>query len=161
MFIVLILCIVPTALRLSSCYHYKIHFPNIHIGPYWLEINMCVANMINNITQFKTVGNNYRGLNKTGIRSKFMYSTQIHISQWESISLICHLSICNQLSNFFTHLDVSTTQKIARSISEVRPLHDMWSNSKKWNESGFRPPLCTYRLNWARRTSWGWWDDWD
>ena len=34
-------------------------------------------------------------------------------------------------------------------------LHDAW------NESGFRPPLCTYRLNWARRTSWGWWDDWD
>ena len=33
--------------------------------------------------------------------------------------------------------------------------------SAKWNESGFRPPLCTYRLNWARRTSWGWWDDWD
>ena len=32
---------------------------------------------------------------------------------------------------------------------------------EKWNESGFRPPLCTYRLNWARRTSWGWWDDWD
>ena len=32
---------------------------------------------------------------------------------------------------------------------------------RKWNESGFRPPLCTYRLNWARRTSWGWWDDWD
>ena len=31
----------------------------------------------------------------------------------------------------------------------------------KWNESGFRPHLCTYRLNWARRTSWGWWDDWD
>ena len=31
----------------------------------------------------------------------------------------------------------------------------------KWNESGFRPPLCTYRLNWAKRTSWGWRDDWD
>ena len=31
----------------------------------------------------------------------------------------------------------------------------------KCNESGFRPALCTYRLNWARRTSWGWWDDWD
>ena len=30
----------------------------------------------------------------------------------------------------------------------------------KWNESGFRPPLCKYRLNWARRTFWGWWDDW-
>ena len=36
---------------------------------------------------------------------------------------------------------------------------DFWQ--MKWNESGFRPPLCTYRLNWARRTSWGWWDDWD
>ena len=34
-------------------------------------------------------------------------------------------------------------------------------NEMKWNESGFRPPLCTHRLNWARRTSWGWWDDWD
>ena len=36
-----------------------------------------------------------------------------------------------------------------------------WNISTKWNESGFRPPLCTYRLNWARRTSWGWWDEWD
>ena len=35
------------------------------------------------------------------------------------------------------------------------------TSTRKWNESGFRPPLCTYRLNWARRTSWGWWDDWD
>ena len=31
----------------------------------------------------------------------------------------------------------------------------------KWNESGFRTPLCTYMLTWAKRTSWGWWDDWD
>ena len=31
----------------------------------------------------------------------------------------------------------------------------------KWNETGFRPPLCTYRLNWARRILWGWWDEWD
>ena len=28
-------------------------------------------------------------------------------------------------------------------------------------ESGFRPLLCTYRPNWARRTSWGWWVEWD
>ena len=34
-------------------------------------------------------------------------------------------------------------------------------NEMKWNESGLRPPLCTYRLNRARKTSWGWWDDWD
>ena len=31
----------------------------------------------------------------------------------------------------------------------------------KWNEWGFRPPLCTCRLNWARRTSWGFWNEWD
>ena len=49
------------------------------------------------------------------------------------------------------------------------PLEQCWNciipqshiHEMKWNESGFRPPLCTYRLNWARRTSWGWWDDWD
>ena len=29
------------------------------------------------------------------------------------------------------------------------------------NESSIRSPSCTYRLNWARRTSWGRWDDWD
>ena len=37
----------------------------------------------------------------------------------------------------------------------------LWNRKWNWNESGFRPLLCTYRLNWARRTSWGWWDDWD
>ena len=40
-------------------------------------------------------------------------------------------------------------------------LYFCWPWHIKWNESGFRPPLCTYRLNWARRTSWGWWNDWD
>ena len=39
-------------------------------------------------------------------------------------------------------------------------IHKQYVRGEK-NESGFRPPLCTYRLNWARRTSWGWWDDWD
>ena len=33
--------------------------------------------------------------------------------------------------------------------------------AEKFNESGFRPLLCKYRLNWARRTTWGWWDEWD
>ena len=48
--------------------------------------------------------------------------------------------------------------------AKMRPLANavlQLSYGRKWNESGFRPPLCTYRLNWARRTSWGWWDDWD
>ena len=40
-------------------------------------------------------------------------------------------------------------------------VHVLRPRKMKLNESGFRPPLRTYRLNWARRTSWGWWDDWD
>ena len=28
---------------------------------------------------------------------------------------------------------------------------------QKW--MGFRPQLCTYKLSWALRTSWGWWDE--
>ena len=39
------------------------------------------------------------------------------------------------------------------STSEAVPLE-----MNKW---GFTSPLCTYRLNWAKRTSWGWWDEWD
>ena len=42
----------------------------------------------------------------------------------------------------------------------IFPYHTK-NERRKWDESGFRPPLCTYRLNWARRTSWGWWNDWN
>ena len=58
-------------------------------------------------------------------------------------------------------------EDIFELISSVLSLIISWTSrilaleEMKWNESGFRPPLCTYRLNWARRTSWGWWDDWD
>ena len=31
----------------------------------------------------------------------------------------------------------------------------------KCNKSGFRPLVCTYRLNWAGRISWGLWDEWN
>ena len=59
----------------------------------------------------------------------------------------CHLSFLDCFNPFSAGIDFR--RQILASIN--------W----KWNESGFRPPLCTYRLNWARRTSWGWWDDWD
>ena len=58
-------------------------------------------------------------------------------------------------------------EDIFELISSVLYLIISWTSrilaleEMKWKESGFRPPLCTYRLNWARRTSWGWWDDWD
>ena len=53
-----------------------------------------------------------------------------------------------------------TTNRHIWGMVQKPKLGQKW-NEWKWNESGFRPRLCTYRLNWARRTSWGWWDDWD
>ena len=53
------------------------------------------------------------------------------------------------LASILANLDNFYLLEIVDRVSET-----------KWNESGFRPPLCTYRLNWARRTSCGWWDDW-
>ena len=54
-----------------------------------------------------------------------------------------------------------TSQSDRHRMNTASRLETTLAPPTKWNESGFRPPLCTYRLNWARRTSWGWWDDWD
>ena len=65
------------------------------------------------------------------------------------------------------HSKVSNFRSLARPNIELTLWQDtcdctpVLPHCSKWNESGIRPPLCTYRLNWARRTSWGWWDDWD
>ena len=81
---------------------------------------------------------------------------------WLNIS--CFLS---HIPTPIVHLKTTTTtissECYKRSTSSLI-LALYWGDGRqeiKWNESGFRPPLCTYRLNWARRTSWGWWDDWD
>ena len=49
----------------------------------------------------------------------------------------------------------------SKSIKCVSVGHCYWEWIERLNEWDFRPPLCTYRLNWAKRTSWGWWDEWD
>ena len=54
-----------------------------------------------------------------------------------------------------THTRLQTIWLFCRKSAFSKPFQ------MKWNESGFKPPLCTFRLNWARSTSWGWWDDWD
>ena len=48
----------------------------------------------------------------------------------------------------------NATHAFVRTVNAGRS----WARLK-WNESGFRPPLCTYRISWARRTSWGWGDE--
>ena len=54
---------------------------------------------------------------------------------------------------------ISALNKNLLDYSSIRlytVLYPRW-----WNEWGFRTPLCTYRFNWARRTSWGWWGERD
>ena len=56
---------------------------------------------------------------------------------------------------------ISCIQRIWYHVWSITCFFWWYNVPQKWNESGFRPPLCTYRLNWASRTSWGLWDDWD
>ena len=58
-------------------------------------------------------------------------------------------------------LDCALSERPHRSSHSTITITALRISLQKWNESGFRPPLCTYRLNWAKKTSWGWWDDWD
>ena len=69
--------------------------------------------------------------------------------------LICIIVLLTHL--FSLNKDPGKISLVKLVFQSTKPVR----NEMKWNESGFRPPLCTYRLNWARRTSWGWWDDWD
>ena len=44
---------------------------------------------------------------------------------------------------------------LARILYSLVP-YCLW---KRMNELGFKQHLCTYGLNWVRRTAWGWWDE--
>ena len=74
----------------------------------------------------------------------------LHLIGWPK----CHLDWGNKFTPW--------VRCLRREVMGLRATNHMtvwrWPTGKmKWNESGFRPLLCTYRLNWARRTSWGWW----
>ena len=75
---------------------------------------------------------------------------------WEERSRkLWHVAMCLSFTNSFFLWDFPIT------ISKLKIVSNVSKSTCELNESGLRPPLCTYRLNWARRTSWGWWDDWD
>ena len=79
-----------------------------------------------------------------------------------SVCLLYKSADTAEVVKLFSKFSASTTSSdsqlpVSENCSELSHILSI----AKWNESGFRPPLCTYRLNWARRTSWGWWDDWD
>ena len=73
-------------------------------------------------------------------------------------------TVCDSSRTLKQHfVDVLSVISLRRDTGLTHELmiRKFGQDQMKWNESGFRPPLCTYRLNWARITSWGWWDDWD
>ena len=70
---------------------------------------------------------------------------------------LCYVSLTNENIRFSRMASIKVPYFVCYIFNKLVFVF-LW---KKWNESGFRPPLCTYRLNWARRTSWGWWDDGD
>ena len=80
-------------------------------------------------------------------------------------SAACGNIVANMLlfspAEYYTIMVCKSLPTISTPYLQNRPSNVPNSPQNKWNESGFRPPLCTYRLNWAKRTSWGWWDDWD
>ena len=59
------------------------------------------------------------------------------------------------------NLKYTWCQSIVRTVDAQIRIYCYFVLARSGTIYVFRPPLCTYRLNWARRTSWGWWDDWD
>ena len=82
-----------------------------------------------------------------------IYTYQTNKRLWTNIGLM----LAHRLRRW-SNISPTLVQRLV-SAGYISP--SIFYTVNKWNESGFRPPLCTYRLNWARRTSWGWWDDWD
>ena len=68
------------------------------------------------------------------------------------VSCITRKSAGLKKSTSLLHVGVSTWFSHGQRVVSV---------GVKWNESGFRPFLFTYRINWARITSWGCWEEWD
>ena len=77
-----------------------------------------------------------------------LYNAEIFFKPW-------------RLKGFFNELYPLHLNSYVMGLRPFSAETDLRIWQMKWNESGSRPPLCTYRLNWARRTSWEWWDDWE
>ena len=80
--------------------------------------------------------------------------TDSGLKQWACLLSVWPLYAPDSIDGRFWRLKTVPALKGSKDIY-------FWRQEMKWNESGFRPLLCTYELNWVRRTSWGWWDEWD
>ena len=95
---------------------------------------------------------------------KYLTEIILFVSTWSRTITNCFQGyrLTSSEHNFtFTNRDNTSLLNKKSYLQLYKPWQYVKLMNGKWNESGFRPLLCTYRLNWARRTSWGWWDDWD
>ena len=86
-----------------------------------------------------------------------------HHSEWVNVSVMLPtilIFVSKRGCNILLLWNLNSRVGFEPAISYF-PSRQLSHHCTKWNESGFGPLLCTYRLNWAMRTSWGWWDDWD
>ena len=81
----------------------------------------------------------------------FVFSTQVI-----SYALLLLIDIVMSECNKYIKVEKSRTASYFNCQivdSDVLSWIVLIEMEMKWNESGFRPPLCTYRLNWTRITS--------
>ena len=109
------------------------------------------------------------------ILSQFSTNFQDILHTQFSIHVVFTLKILRCFDHGYVRMSFvwKLTENLVKTIHHVKPTLSVKNIKRwfqmvfimswlmKWNKSGFMPPLCTYRLNWAKRTSWGWWDEWD
>ena len=75
-------------------------------------------------------------------------------SEWswgEEASCVCALNVSTKTVTF----------QLRSNHGYAGPVGYQYEHGMKLNDWGFWPPLCTYKLNWARITSWEWSDEWN
>ena len=101
----------------------------------------------------KSVENWLRNRRKTCEKLKsdggYIIKSKSNQEHWESLFKFSVTWSCVSLPRSTTSSDCKF---VWFAKFKSKHIFQCFKNEMKWNELGFRPPLCTYRLNWARRT---------
>ena len=165
----------PSTHNLNKVIYY--HGPHTSIAGYTIKTcNRCSANVAKThlLTNCQTKGGN-KVINR--IRAKCeqisfdpkTVKPQLKIPQWNNqiFRWVFCLWFRGKVRKLLWISKITLSPWTPICLFEVFPAINIFSwltsarHNKKWNEWDLRPPLCTYRLNWARRTSWGWWNECD
>ena len=95
---------------------------------------------------------------------KHLHSNMTRFSTWDrgSIDQISPLSIAPYVYEFWMNvLGTGTPSHLLYICDKNYPIPSyIIVTAYMKHIYGFRPSVCTYMLNWAMRTSWGWCDEW-